>query len=463
MHFRLAARRREGENMDVARTTRMTRRSLQGRVALAGVAGAAAAPLAAACGLAGGDGAARGGRRAVTVDYWSRWGGANPTDGVDVKRLPLFNERNAPTRVERSPWVGNHTEFLQKIAVAFAGGTGPDVFTIGTPGIPLLGKQGSLLSVEKYATVKKELADFFAPVQELGKYKGTLYGLNYFIDMGVTMYRKDILAREGLPADRKSLPKTWDQFREWGRKLAKWEGGSMTRIGFNVPRDDKMYLTAVNQLGKSLFNKELTQANFGGVEGERALQMMVDFIHRDRMDALADQRPKLPGGINIMGTGLCAISHGSPEGLATLRPAGMDPKELIVSDFTPEWSGKTTATGYLGGTWAMANKNTKLPDEAVDVLLFLSSPEHNLAIGEATYTVVSRKSQDKSSVAQDPVMRPYYEALDKAWSLPQITEIDDIRNNVRVQLGEALDQKKSVKEALASMISYANTKLATSG
>ena len=141
----------------------------------------------------------------------------------------------------------------------------------------------------------------------------------------------------------------------------------------------------------------------------------------------------------------------------------MDPKALIVTDFTPEWTGKPTATGYLGGTWAMANKATKTPDAAVEVLLFLTTPEHNLAIGEATYTVVSRKSQDKSTVAQDPVLRPYYEALDKAWSLPQITEIDDIRNNVRTQMTDAIDQKKSVKEALANMVQYANTKLATSG
>jgi ABC-type glycerol-3-phosphate transport system substrate-binding protein len=291
----------------------------------------------------------------VAVEYWSRWGGSNPTDGVDTKRLPLFDEKYAPTKVNRTPFVGDHTAFLQKMTVAFAGGTGPDVFTVGTPGIPLFGKQGSLLSVEKHLAVKKELVDFFGPVQELGRYKGTLYGLNYFIDMGVTQYRKDLLAREGLPTDRKSLPKTWEQFREWGRKLAQWQGGTLTRIGFNVPTDDKLFLTAVNQLGKGLFNKELTKANLDGPEAERALQLMVDFLHRDRVDVRGDGRPKLPSGINIMGTGVCAISHGSPEGLATLRPAGLDPKELIVTDFTPEWTGKTTATGYLGGTWAMAN------------------------------------------------------------------------------------------------------------
>jgi ABC-type glycerol-3-phosphate transport system substrate-binding protein len=436
-----------------------TRRGFQrGAVALLGTTAAAAL---AACGNP--SGAPRGERRAVTVEYWSRWGGANKTDPVDTARLPLFDQQHAPTRVTRTPFVGDHTAFLQKMTVAFAGGTGPDVFTVGTPGIPLFGKQGSLLPVERYPAIKRELADYFGPVQELGKYKGTLHGLNYFIDMGVTQYRKDLLAQEGLPTDRKSLPKTWDQFREWGRKLAKWEGGTLTRIGFNVPTDDKLFLTAVNQLGKGLFNKELTKANLDGPEAERALQMVVDFLHRDRMDVRGDARPKLPGGINILGTGLCAIGHGSPEGLATLKPAGLDPKELIVTDFTPEWTGRTTATGYLGGTWAMANKASKVPDEAVDVLLFLTSPEHNLAIGEATYTVVSRKSQDKSAVAQDPVMRPYYEALDKAWSLPQITEIDDIRNNVRTQLVEALDQKKSVKEALANMVQYANTRLASSG
>ena len=340
------------------------------------------------------------------MEYWSRWGGANNTDKVDVARMPAFDETHAPTKVVRTPFVGDHTAFLQKTTVAFAGGTGPDVFTVGTPGIPLFGKQGSLLSVETYPAVKKELADYFGPVQELGKYKGVLYGLNYFIDMGVTQYRKDLLEQEGLPSDRKSLPKTWEQFREWGRKLARWEGGTLSRIGFNMPTDDKLFLTAVNQLGKGLFNKDLTKANLDGPEAERSLQMLVDFVHRDRMDIRGDARPKAPSGLNIMGTGLCAINHGSPEGLASLRTNNLDPKALIVTDFTPEWTGKPTATGYLGGTWAMANKATRSPDEAVEVLLFLTTPEHNLAIGEATYTVVSRRSQDKSTVAQDPVLRP---------------------------------------------------------
>ena len=71
----------------------------------------------------------------MTVEYWSRWGGANKTDPVDTQRLPQFDERNAPTRVLRTPFVGDHTELLQKLTVAFVSGTGPDVFNVGSPGI----------------------------------------------------------------------------------------------------------------------------------------------------------------------------------------------------------------------------------------------------------------------------------------------------------------------------------------
>jgi len=46
-------------------------------------------------------------------------------------------------------------------------------------------------------------------------------------------------------------------------------------------------------------------------------------------------------------------------------------------------------------------------------------------------------------VAQDPIMRPYYEALEKAWSLPQITEIDDIRNNIRACSPKRLTRRRA--------------------
>ena len=193
---------------------------------------------------------------------------------------------------------------------------------MGTPGIPLFGKQGSLLEVEKYPAVKRELADFFGPGAGAGEVQGLALRPELLHRHGRHAVPQGPLAREGLPTDRKSLPKTWEQFREWGRKLAKWEGGTMTRIGFNVPRDDKMFLTAVNQLGKSLFNKELTQANFGGPEGERALQMVVDLMHRDRVDAWASSAPSCRRGSTSWARGCAPAGTAARRGWPRSAPRG---------------------------------------------------------------------------------------------------------------------------------------------
>ena len=67
--------------------TLMTRR----RFAVTGVAPTAVAL--AACGTTGAP--TRGERRAVTVQYWSRWGSANNTDKVDVARLPEFDQKKS--------------------------------------------------------------------------------------------------------------------------------------------------------------------------------------------------------------------------------------------------------------------------------------------------------------------------------------------------------------------------------
>ena len=67
---------------------------------------------------------------------------------------------------------GDHTQFLQKATVAFAGGAGAEVFTVGTPGIPLLGRRGCLLPVEKYPAVKRGLADYFGPGAGAGEVQG---------------------------------------------------------------------------------------------------------------------------------------------------------------------------------------------------------------------------------------------------------------------------------------------------
>lgn len=433
---------------------RSTRRGLQTgavRLALGGTLGGALGGALAACG--GGSpvdqGAALQTRRPATVQFGSRWGSTHATEAIEIKNLALYNEKFAPTRVERTPFPGNHAEWLEKLTVAFASDTQPDVFTVGTPGIPRFGLAGSLLPLDGYPAARKEADDFFVPALEVGKISGTLYGFEYFIDANVMLYRKDLLAEVGLPADRQGLPKTWDQFRDVARKLTQWDGTELKRIGFDVSRaDETLHWTMMQQLGKTPFDKDMKRSQLDSPEAERALQLLVDLIHKDRVDST--QRPQLPQGVAALASPHLASQFGNSAVIANVKRT-LDPQQYLATDFVPEFSAKTSVAGYLGGTWILSSKATKVPAETVDVLLYLSSKEHLLQVAEATTTIVARKSLGKSSVATDPLLRPYYEMLQYGWSLPKHAKIEQIRQQARTLLQDAVNGKVPVKAALAEM------------
>src|SRR5687768_9454755 len=280
------------------------------------------------CGVGSAGEAPKGARPAVTLEFWSRMGqGAGrayiETGEFEEKRLPVFSEQNAPVKVNRTV-ISNGDELLQKLTVAYVGGTGPDVFNIGSPGVAQLAAPGFALALDSFPRAKKEAGDFFQSGIGIGTYKQKLYGLTYYADMRIMIYRKDRLAEAGVASDRKSLPRTWDKFVEVTKKIAKWEGGQLARFGFDVPRNDEsFYLMMVKQLGKDLLNPEQTKANFDNAEGESALQTIVDFIHRDRIDAF--ERPNPPSGVTVLATDIAGSIFNNTQEIGNVAAANLDP------------------------------------------------------------------------------------------------------------------------------------------
>ena len=341
-------------------TERRTRRGL-------GRAGATTlgATVLAACGAP--DGTGGGGaktRKPVTLQYWSRF--AAPIEGVEERYLPVFQEQHAPYRVERTLASTDYGKLVEKVTTAFASGTPPDVFTMGSPDIVTYAHPGSALQLDAYAGVRKHAGDFFGPTLSVGRYQDKLYGLTYYIDTRIMMYRKDLMAEAGLPTDRRSLPKTWDQFREVAKRLVRWEGTELKRLGWDIATmgDATQFLVMLGQQNKKVIAEDGRRVEFDGPEGQRALQTLVDFVHRDRIDAA--QRPSFPSGVDPLGTGLVAIRWGNAGPISSMKRAGMDPEALVGPDLTPEFGGKPTAASYLGGTWQMVARATADVDASLE-------------------------------------------------------------------------------------------------
>lgn len=434
----------------------LTRRQVAGTtMALSGAA------LAAACGTrdaSGGTGGTKT-RMAVTLQYWSRFG--PPIQDVEEKYLPIFMEKYAPIKVERTLASTNYGQLVEKVTTAFASSTPPDVFTMGSPDVVTYAHPGSVVQLDQYQHVRKHAEDFFGPPLAVGRYKDKLYGLTYYIDTRIMMYRKDMLAEMGLPSDRRSLPKTWDQFREVARKLAKWEGGELKRLGWDIATmgDATQFLVMLAQQKKGVIAPDGKKVEFDGPEGQKALQTLVDFVHRDRVDSL--QRPQFPSGVETLGTPYVAIKWGNAGPIAALRRANMDPEQMIAPDLTPEFSGRPTAASYLGGTWQMVAKATKDVDAALELTTFLTSPEVGLAVAESQSAPPPHKSSDKSTYVQQPLVRPFYDSLQYGWSVPQHPKYAEIRTKLIEVTRDAMRQQRSVKEALSDAAAYGNALLAS--
>ena len=105
------------------------------------------------------------------------------------------------------------------------------------------------------------------------------------------------------------------------------------------------------QQGKTLLDPEMRRATFDGPEGQRALQTLVDFLQRDRIDSL--QAPALPGGVEPLATDAVAGTWARSDIFPRIERAGLRPLDVLVGDLTPSFSPGPTPwpTSAAPGSW----------------------------------------------------------------------------------------------------------------
>jgi ABC-type glycerol-3-phosphate transport system substrate-binding protein len=394
-----------------------------------------------ACGARGGTTEVPRTGPAVTLEYWSRWPQPDPTE-AEEKRAAEWSAANAPTKVQRVAMTG---DYIEKLNTAFAAGAGPDVYTVGGTGIPNFSAKGAALTVGGYAAVQKELPDFFPATIEASKYQGKLNGLPYIVDIRAMIYRKDLFQDAGLDPAR--FPDTWDAFRDAAKRLAKWEGQALQRAGFDVPKsgwplhDVFMALHVAN--GEPPFSPDATKPAFTGASGRQALQLLVDLVNKDRVDAY--QRPSPPPNVNVLAAGLVAslwdsagpvnaIRRGSPE---VIGQVGVAPVPRL----------KQRAT-YLGGTYLMAASKPKDTAAAVDFMLYLTAGKHADEINGVQNSVPPRRSAAASAYVTQPLIKPFYEAVQHGWAVPNHPFYTQARDAIVEHLTAAVKLEKGVQAAL---------------
>lgn len=298
-------------------------------------------------------------------------------------------------------------EMRQALITAFAGGTGPDLFISDGPWLPEFANIGLLDPMPE--RIQRDLkTNFTDGGQRYGAFKGVSYVYPFATVVHGLYYNKTLFSQSGLDASKP--PRTFAELRDYARRLARSDGGSLAVAGFLGNNrllyvENFVYNNKGNVVGEDEFGdlKKPYRLTLGEPPGLAALQLHHDLYNTDRAATTA------AGPTFEQGTvGMVIQTNGS---VATLKQRAPDlqyglallPTQLSVP-----------AHQLAGWSWGVAKPSPK-KEPAWTFLQWLNTKENILQYVEAVAAVTTHKGAiaDPRVLAGDARMKVFYDVLPK--------------------------------------------------
>jgi len=434
------------------------------RAALATACAAAMSLSLAACSGAGGGGSSSGGTsKSINVLM------VGNSQMNDIQKLTADNFTK-DTGIKVNFTVLDENSLRAKVQDDVANKTGAfDVVTIGAYEVPIWSKNGWLHEVSSYADKDSEFdtGDILAPMKTGSSGKdGKLYGIPFYGESSMLMYRKDLLAAKGL-----SMPEhpTWQQVGDIAAKLADKKTGMAGICLRGLKGWGEMFApltTVVNTFGGTWFDQNW-KAQVNGPEFTQAVQFYTDLVKN-----YGEPDPQTAGFAecqNAMGQGKAAMWYDATSGAGKLE----DPSQSTVAGklgyaFAPVV--RTKYSGWLWSwDWAMPS-TTKKGDVAWKFISWASSKKYENLVGTklgwsrvpdgkraSTYEI---PDYQKATAAYYKLVKESIESADPAnpgvqkrpaigVQFVDIPEFTDLATKVSEYLDAVLTGQSSVADALA--------------
>jgi sorbitol/mannitol transport system substrate-binding protein len=333
----------------------------------------AAAAAVAGCGAGGGGGGAKGSKtvRVLMVN--------NP-QMVDLQRLAGNFTKQTGIKVQFKVLPEN--DVRDTIAQDVANGAGQyDVITISNFEVPFYAKNGWLTSVSDYAAKDPQfdLNDILKPMRtSLTADDGKLYGIPFYGESSMLMYRKDIFKQKGL-----TMPEhpTWQQVATLAAKLDGAQPGMKGICLRGQPGWGEVFApltTVVNTFGGTWFTKNW-QAQLDSPQFKQATQFYVNLV-RQHGEAGAAQSG-FTECLNAMSQGKVAMWYDATSAAGSLEdPSSSKVAGKVGYAYAPV--DKTKSSGWLY-TWAWGiEKASKNPDNAWKFVSWASSKQYQQLVGQ---------------------------------------------------------------------------------
>lgn len=413
---------------------------------LAAAALAPAGVLAAACGQApGGEGAAggAGNRTAAPVELaaWTWVSGADKQQQLQV--LSDGVSRDAPNVSVK--WAfqgpGDGASALEKLLIAMAGGTPPEVSMMQEAWIPQIGTESTLLVLDPYLKQsKQDVSDYIPAARAYMQFgDGKTRYLPWYFSPVALFYNTTHFAEAGIGAP----PRSWEELVAVARKLVRADGDRVVRSGADLGANDWHWLPLLWGAGGEFAKDGKIVQN--SPEGVETLQYLADLVTRHRVMG----RPAPAGGFDGGNVGVSIF--GSWNVKAKRQQPGL---EFATALIPSRGGGPAPHPVRMEGTMAFSHKEKN--DATWTFLSYLSRPEVAVeyAVGHG-YQIPARTSARKGKafseqIAAEPALKAPVEGLESpgARPMPLVRGWVQIKGLVAKMLSEAQDGQRSARTIL---------------
>jgi sorbitol/mannitol transport system substrate-binding protein len=349
---------------------------IQGRKSAAVAALAVIAVVASACSGAGGGGGGGGGSGSKSINVLM----VGNSQMVDIQGLTAANFTK-DTGIKVNFTVLDENSLRAKVQDDVANKTGAyDVVTIGAYEIPIWSKNNWLHEVSSYADKDSafDKADLLKRMVEVASGSdGKLYGIPFYGESSMLMYRKDLLAAKGV-----TMPEhpTWDQVAAAAAKVKDKSKGIAGICLRGLKGWGEMFApltTVVNTFGGTWFEKDWT-AKVNSPEFTDAVTFYTNLVKQD-----GEPDPQTAGFAecqNAMGQGKAAMWYDATSGAGKLEDTTQS-KVAGKLGFAYAPVKMTQYSGWLWSwDWAMPS-TTKKADTAWKFISWASSKKYENLVG----------------------------------------------------------------------------------
>ena len=384
-----------------------------------------------------------------TILRCSTWGG--PELLTRRRNLATLYEQEHPdikVKLQTFPW----GQYNTKVLTMMAGGVAPDVMWIDDTYFLDFVRRNVLLDLEPF--IKKDrfdIDDFHQKVLALFSYQGKQYGIPSASSTWVMCYNKDMFDKAGIKYPGEDW--TWSEFVDIAKELTKDNNndGRIDQYGFLTQRGYTGWMPLIWQNGGDIFNKTRTKCLLDSLEVQEAIQFLYDLTFKYKVAPLPSVITSRGGSIELWEGGRVAMLSWWPSMGKHVREKGG-----FRCGITHLPKGKKRATIHEGCCYAIS-KDTRYPEEAWELVKFLTGKRVLISGSEGSSSLPSRKSVTDSDIylkagTEISIYRQIcLDSLKYARPTPVVPKWHEMLSITRREIDLILLGQKSVKDGCKDM------------